>query len=59
VGLRYATARAATIRPDLINVLGRLAHRARRVVLHLPNHWPRQQRWQALFTAVRSPLRPA
>ena len=58
-GLRYATARAATIRRDLINVPARLAHRARRVILHLPNHWPRQRYWQALFATVHPPPRPA
>jgi hypothetical protein len=58
-GPRYAKARTATIRRDLINIPARLAHRARRVIVHLPAHWPWQQHWQALFTNVHSPPRPA
>jgi hypothetical protein len=52
---RYATARTGTIRRHLINLPARLARRARRLVLHLPNHWPWQQPWHALFDRVHAP----
>ena len=54
-GARYGTARAATIRTRLINVAARLAHRARIIHLHLPEHWPWQQAWNNLFAAVHAP----
>jgi hypothetical protein len=56
---RYAKARTATIRRDLINIPARLAHRARRILLHLPARWPWQQHWQTLFTNVHPPPHPA
>lgn len=52
---RYGTARAATIRRHLINIPARLAHRARRLVLHLPSHWPWQHPWQTLFDHIHPP----
>ena len=52
---RYATARAATVRRHLINIPARIAHRARRITLHLPAHWPWQRAWQTLFTTVHDP----
>jgi hypothetical protein len=48
----YRTARPATIRTRIINVAARLAHRARTVHLHLPEHWPWQAAFDNLFTAV-------
>ncbi len=51
----YATARAATIRREIINVAARLAHRARTIHLHLPEHWPWQNAWADLFIAVHAP----
>ena len=51
----YAKARAATIRREIINVAARLAHRARTIHLHLPEHWPWQQAWNNLFAAVHAP----
>jgi hypothetical protein len=51
---RYATARTATIRTQLVNVAARLAHRARTIHLHLPEHWPWQQAWTNLFAAVHT-----
>jgi hypothetical protein len=44
----HAKARAATLRRHLINIPARIAHRARRVILHPPADWPWQQQWQAL-----------
>jgi hypothetical protein len=51
-GPRYATARPATIRTRIINVPARLAHRARGIHLHLPEHWPWQAAWNNLFAAA-------
>jgi hypothetical protein len=51
----YATARAATIRREIVNVAARLAHRARTIHLHLPERWPWQNAWANLFTAVHAP----
>jgi hypothetical protein len=58
-GPRYRTARAATLRRQLINIPARIAHRARRILLHLPAHWPWQQSWQTLFTTVHDPPQAA
>ena len=54
-GPRHATARAATLRRHIVNVPARIAHRARRIVLHLPAHWPWQQPWQTLFDRIHAP----
>jgi Transposase DDE domain group 1 len=51
-GPRYAAARPATIRTRIINVAARLAHHARSIHLHLPEHWPWQAAWANLFAAV-------
>jgi hypothetical protein len=48
----YAGARPATIRTRIVNVAARLAHRARAIHLHLPEHWPWQAAFDNLFTAV-------
>jgi hypothetical protein len=49
----WTTARPATIRTRIINVAARLAHRARTIHLHLPEHWPWQAGLDNLFTAVQ------
>lgn len=49
----WPTARTATIRARIINVAARLAHRARTIHLHLPEHWPWQAAFDNLFTAVQ------
>jgi hypothetical protein len=54
-GPAYATARPATIRTRIISVAARLAHRARSIHLHLPQHWPWQAAFDNLFTAVHAP----
>lgn len=54
-GTTLGKARAATIRRQIITVPARIAHRARKVVLHLPEHWPWQTAWQRLFTATHAP----
>ena len=50
----YRTARPATIRTRIINVSARIAHRARTIGLHLPEHWPWQAAFDNLFTAVNT-----
>ena len=48
----YQSARPATIRTRLIAVAARLAHRARTIHLHLPEHWPWQAALDNLLTAI-------
>ena len=45
----------ATIRRKLITVPGRVATSARRVTLHLPESWPWEFAWTALFDRVSDP----
>ncbi len=49
----HANATTATIRTQLINVPGRLARSARRLVLHLPTDWPWETAWNQLAKATR------
>jgi hypothetical protein len=58
-GPGQATARTGTLRRQLIAVGTRIARSARRLTLHLPQHWPWQQAWQRLFTATHAPPTPA
>jgi hypothetical protein len=51
----HARATTATIRTHLINVPARAARSARRLTLHLPEHWPWQDAWTALHTSVHRP----
>jgi hypothetical protein len=56
-GNLHAKARTATLRTKLINVAARVATSARRITLHLPEHWP----WEAgldelLRRALHDPL---
>jgi hypothetical protein len=55
----HAKATTATIRQQLIVVPGRLARSARRLVIHLPSHWPWQDSWEGLFNAACGPPTPA
>ena len=55
----HAKATTATIRRQLIVVPGRLARSARRLVIHLPSHWPWQDSWDGLFNAACGPPAPA
>jgi Transposase DDE domain group 1 len=54
-GRPHAGARPASIRTRVITVAARLAHRARAIHLHLPEHWPWQAAFDNLFTAVHAP----
>jgi hypothetical protein len=47
-----AVARGATLRRDLVNVPARFAAPARKPMLHLPTHWPRQTQWKTLWNNV-------
>jgi hypothetical protein len=55
----HARATTATIRAHLINVPARAARRARRLTLHLPEHWPWQPAWTALHAQIHHQTRPA
>ncbi|WP_158239359.1 transposase [Brachybacterium sp. UMB0905] len=50
-----ARARIPTIRKRLISLPGRIAHRARRLVLHLPEARPWQHQWTRLWNTATSP----
>ncbi len=52
-GAVHARATTGTIRARLITVPARLARTARRLILHLPQHWPWASAWQQLFIASR------
>jgi hypothetical protein len=54
----HARATTATIRDHLINVPARLARSARRLTLHLPEHWPWSEDFSQLFRAVHAPPAP-
>ncbi len=50
-------ARWATVRTRIINTPARVASTGRRLVLHLPDHWPWASAWQSLWeTATRPPM---
>lgn len=53
--LFHARATTATIRDHLISVPARLARSARRLRMHLPQDWPWQDAWEALFAATSAP----
>ena len=49
-------ARWATLRTRIINIPARIATTGRRLVLHLPTHWPWSSGWESLWlTATRPP----
>lgn len=50
-----AKATSATVRRKLVAVPARIAHTARRVVLHLPTRWPWETGWTRLFTSAAGP----
>jgi len=52
-GLAKAT--TATIRRKLVSVPARIASSARRITLHLPEHWPWETAWSALFSQTCGP----
>ncbi|MFW0774354.1 transposase, partial [Paenarthrobacter nitroguajacolicus] len=50
-------ARSGTIRRKLITVPARIATSARKIILHLPAHWPWETGWSRLFEAACGPPR--
>ena len=48
----------ATIRRKLINVAARISTSARRITVHLPEHWPWEETWTKLFTHACGPPGP-
>jgi hypothetical protein len=51
----HAKATTATLRTHLICLPARLARSARRITVHLPEHWPWQHAWTHLFHATHAP----
>ena len=56
-GGAHTRATTGTLRRTLITVPARVASSARRIQLHLPENWPWQQHWRALFDHEHSPPR--
>ena len=57
-GPTLAKATTATIRRKLIAIPARIARRARRLTLHLPQAWPWEVAWTRLFTQTCGPPPP-
>ena len=55
VAADLATARWASLRRKIVNIPARIAATGRRLVLHLPTHWPWAQNWSELYTAATGP----
>lgn len=55
VAADQAHARWATLRTRIINVPARIAATGRRLVLHLPAHWPWTPGWQTLWATATGP----
>ncbi len=55
VAAAMATVRWATLRTRIINIPARIAATGRRLVLHLPTHWPWTPAWESLWTAATGP----
>jgi len=49
---RHARARWATLRTHLVAIPARVASTARRLVLHLPTHWPWAPDWEDLWATA-------
>ncbi len=61
VAASMATARWATVRTRIINIPARIAATGRRLVLHLPTHWPWSPAWESVWSTATAtgPPRPA
>ncbi len=53
--VRHRRARWVTLRTHLVAVPARIATSARRMVLHLPTHWPWRDAWHNLWAAATAP----
>ena len=49
----------ATVRRKLVNVAARVSTSARRITVHLPEHWPWEAAWTSLFNTTCGPPKPA
>ncbi len=55
VAAAMPTARWTTLRSRIISIPARIATTARRLVLHLPAHWPWTPGWQSLWSTTTDP----
>jgi hypothetical protein len=55
IGGTMAKARSLSIRQKILNIPARIAHRARRVILHLPTHWKWATAFSRLWNTTLSP----
>jgi hypothetical protein len=55
VAASMRTARWATVRTRIINIPARIATTGRRLVLHLPSHWPWVTNWKQLWATATGP----
>jgi hypothetical protein len=55
VAAGQAKARWATLRTRIINIPARIATTGRRLVLHLPTHWPWAHAWNSLHAIATGP----
>lgn len=55
VAANMDTARWATLRTRIITVPARTAATGRRLILHLPTHWPRAPAWEQLRATATGP----
>jgi hypothetical protein len=55
VAADQATTRWATLRTRVINIPARIATTGRRLVLHLPRHWPWAPAWEQLWSNATGP----
>lgn len=51
-------ARTVSLRQKTINIPARIAHRARRLILHLPTHWKWSTAFDRLWNNTLSPPKP-
>ena len=58
VAADLAKARWASLRRKIIKVPGRIAATGRRLILHLPTHWPWAHGWQNLHAVATGPPQP-
>jgi hypothetical protein len=58
-GTELGKARSGTLRRKIITVPARISTSARKLVLHLPAHWPWETGWTALFAAACGPPQSA
>jgi hypothetical protein len=58
-GPTLGKATTATVRRKLILIAARISTSARRILLHLPQHWPWETGWMALFTSCCGPPKTA